>query len=398
LTTPKLLLPELVVGQAGKELTHNQALAILDQLTQPIVVDKDLAAPPGSPANGSMYIVAAAATGLWVGQSGKLAVWLTTVAAWTFITPANGWSVWVNDESERYERVSGSWVVASAGANSAALDGLTGAADRKPYFTGLGTMALAVYTAAARTLDAAIDAAAQRTVLGLGTAAVATAQTSTTDATAGRLLAVGAFGYGATIAPAVSAISTDLNLVLTSGIYRIVGAETNAPMTPVAGHILEVLAWNGGTVYQNYYGLNGQRRFTRTVGQAWVELFTSVGVNTVNVDTGSTGYGTGAGGTVTQATSKSTAVTLNKPSGRITLNAASLAANTAVSFTLTNSRIGATDTLPVSINGGATAGAYVVQVDAVAAGSCTVSIRNMTAGALAEAIVIQFNLIKGAIA
>ena len=111
MTTPKLQMPELVVGQAGKELTHNQALAVLDQLAQAVVVDKDLAAPPGSPANGSMYIVAAGATDAWAGQSGKLAYWLTTVAAWTFITPADGWSAWVTDEAVRYERKAGTWVV-----------------------------------------------------------------------------------------------------------------------------------------------------------------------------------------------------------------------------------------------------------------------------------------------
>jgi hypothetical protein len=57
-----------------------------------------------------MYIVAAAATGAWSGQSGKLAVWLTAVAAWTFITPSNGWSAWVTDEAKRYERKAGEWV------------------------------------------------------------------------------------------------------------------------------------------------------------------------------------------------------------------------------------------------------------------------------------------------
>lgn len=119
MTTPKLQMPELVVGQAGKELTHNQALAVLDQLAQSVVVDKDLTAPPGSPANGSMYIVAAGATGAWAGQSGKLAYWLTTVAAWTFITPADGWSVWVTDEAVRYERKSGAWVVVASGSGAA---------------------------------------------------------------------------------------------------------------------------------------------------------------------------------------------------------------------------------------------------------------------------------------
>lgn len=119
MTTPKLQMPELVVGQAGKELTHNQALAVLDQLAQAVVVDKDLTAPPGSPANGSMYIVAAGATGAWSGMSGKLAYWLTTVSAWTFITPADGWSVWVTDEAKRYELLAGVWtIVAAAGGGS----------------------------------------------------------------------------------------------------------------------------------------------------------------------------------------------------------------------------------------------------------------------------------------
>lgn len=116
MTTPKLQMPELVVGQAGKELTHNQALAVLDQLAQPVVLDKDLTAPPGSPANGAMYIVAASATGAWAGQSGKLAYWLTSVAAWSFITPYDGWSVWVADEAARYERSAGVWSVVSGGA------------------------------------------------------------------------------------------------------------------------------------------------------------------------------------------------------------------------------------------------------------------------------------------
>lgn len=115
MTTPKLVMPELSVSQASKEITHNQALAILDQISQATVVDKDLTAPPGSPANGSLYIVAAGATGAWTGQSGKLAFWLTSVAAWTFITPTNGWSVWVTDESVRYEMKSGVWVVMSTG-------------------------------------------------------------------------------------------------------------------------------------------------------------------------------------------------------------------------------------------------------------------------------------------
>jgi hypothetical protein len=106
------------------------------------------------------------------------------------------------------------------------------------------------------------------------------------------------------------------------------------------------------------------------------------------------GYSTGTGGTVTQASSKSTGVTLNKRCGQITMNNASLSAAAEVSFTLTNSVISATDVVYVCIASGATAGAYNVQVDAVAAGSCRISLGNMSSGSLGEAIVLNFVVIK----
>jgi hypothetical protein len=106
------------------------------------------------------------------------------------------------------------------------------------------------------------------------------------------------------------------------------------------------------------------------------------------------GYGTGAGGTVTQATSKSTGATLNTVCGAITMNNASLAAATPVSFTLTNSAIAATDVVQAVIKSGATAGAYDLTVDAVAAGSCQITLYNRTAGALGEAVVINFAVTK----
>lgn len=107
------------------------------------------------------------------------------------------------------------------------------------------------------------------------------------------------------------------------------------------------------------------------------------------------GYSTGTGGAVTQITSKATGVTLNKRCGQITLNNAALAAAAEVSFTFTNSVIAATDVVYVCISSGATAGAYNVQVDAVAAGSCRISVGNMNAGSLGEAIVLNFVVIKG---
>lgn len=108
------------------------------------------------------------------------------------------------------------------------------------------------------------------------------------------------------------------------------------------------------------------------------------------------GYSAAAQGTATQATSKSTAVTINASAGQITMNNANLATVTTVSFTLNNSFIGAKDTLVVCIASGATVGAYLVYVSNLAAGSATISLRNFTAGTLGEAVVVNFAVIHGA--
>lgn len=107
------------------------------------------------------------------------------------------------------------------------------------------------------------------------------------------------------------------------------------------------------------------------------------------------GYASGAQGTVTQATDKSTGVTLNKSAGRITMNAASLAANTAVSFTLTNSLISTNDAIIINVSGGGTAAAYTTYVSSMTAGSAVITLRNMTGGALAEAVILNFAIIHG---
>jgi hypothetical protein len=122
-----------------------------------------------------------------------------------------------------------------------------------------------------------------------------------------------------------------------------------------------------------------------------------VDANFTNLNTDKAGYITGEGGAVTQLTSKATAVTLDKKCGQITMNAASLAANTTVTFTLTNSTIAATDLLVLNHDAGGTAGSYLLNAQA-AAGSASINVRNVTAGALAEAIVIGFAVIKAVIA
>ena len=83
-------------GQAQKHVTHNEALRLLDGLVQLSVLDRDLTAPPGSPADGDRYIVASGATGDWAGWDLNVALW--TDGAWLRLPPRTGWRAWVEDE------------------------------------------------------------------------------------------------------------------------------------------------------------------------------------------------------------------------------------------------------------------------------------------------------------
>jgi len=131
---------------------------------------------------------------------------------------------------------------------------------------------------------------------------------------------------------------------------------------------------------------------TPVIGAATGTSLSTTG-NQVISSTGKQGYATGAGGTVTQATSKATGVTLSKSTGQITLNAAALASDTTISFTLTNTVIEAGDILIMNHISAGTAGSYLLNAQS-AAGSASINVRNITAGSLSEAIVIAFAVIK----
>jgi len=108
------------------------------------------------------------------------------------------------------------------------------------------------------------------------------------------------------------------------------------------------------------------------------------------------GYSAAAQGAVTQLTDKTTAVTLNKSAGRITMNNAALAGNTAVSFTLNNSLLSGNDTVIVCISGGATTGAYTSYVTSLTTGSAILTLRNLTGTSYSEAVILNFAIIHGA--
>lgn len=107
-TTPNLQLPYLIAAQAQKHVTHNEALRALDALLHLSVIDRDLAAPPASPADGDRYVVAAGATGAWSGKSGSVAAFQD--GAWAFYQPRTGWICFVADEAAMLAWSGWAWV------------------------------------------------------------------------------------------------------------------------------------------------------------------------------------------------------------------------------------------------------------------------------------------------
>lgn len=132
-----------------------------------------------------------------------------------------------------------------------------------------------------------------------------------------------------------------------------------------------------------YYGLKTEKSISTTSGI------------TSSSATAGVGYATGAGGAVTQITSRSTGVTVNALSGAITTDATSLAAGAEATFTVTNSAVAVGDVVAVSARSGQTAGTSVPIVTAVAAGSFNITLTNLHAStADTGAMIINFAVIK----
>ena len=119
-STTHLLLPYLIAAQAQKHVTHNEALRALDCLVQLAVLDRDLTAAPASPTEGARYIIAPAATGIWLGQVGSIAAFQD--GAWAFHVPREGWLVWIADEDQLVVWDGAAWVSAIAGGVAGAVN------------------------------------------------------------------------------------------------------------------------------------------------------------------------------------------------------------------------------------------------------------------------------------
>ncbi len=114
--TPNLELPIIEAAQAQKHVTHNEALRALDAIVQLGVVTAGLTAPPADPDEGSRYIVATSATGVWAGKDGVIAAYQD--GAWAFHTPKVGWLAWVGDEEEIHVFDGADWIAYASGLTS----------------------------------------------------------------------------------------------------------------------------------------------------------------------------------------------------------------------------------------------------------------------------------------
>jgi hypothetical protein len=143
----------------------------------------------------------------------------------------------------------------------------------------------------------------------------------------------------------------------------------------------------------NGIGSGSNALTTPVLGNATATTLTASGSIKSSSSSG-IGYSTGAGSTVTQATSKSTGVTINYISGQITTSNAALTAGSEVVFTVTNSAIASTDVVIINHASGGTAGSYSVEIAGIATGSFGVCISNLSTSNRSEAITLNYAIIK----
>jgi hypothetical protein len=190
--------------------------------------------------------------------------------------------------------------------------------------------------------------------------------------------------------PTSGTLTNCTGLPIATGVSNLGTGVATFLTTPSSANLLAALTDETGTGANVF--ANTPTLVTPVIGAATGTSLSTTG-NQVITSTGKHGYATGAGGVVTQLTDKTTAVTLSKSTGQITLAAAALAASTTVSFTLTNTVIEAGDILIMNHISGGTAGSYLLNAQS-AAGSASINVRNISLGSLSEAIVIAFAVIK----
>ena len=154
----------------------------------------------------------------------------------------------------------------------------------------------------------------------------------------------------------------------------------------------DIIYYDGSAWSRLAAGTSGNFLKTQGAGAnpTWASDLTIVG-------SGAVGYATGSGGTVTQATSNTTGVTLNKTNGQIVMFSGSVGAGQSVVFTVTNSTVAATDNVIVTIASGgnhSSNSGWVCGVNSTAAGSFQVYVYNKGTIGGSTTLTLNFAVIK----
>ena len=120
--SPRLDLPYIQPSQAQKHVTHNEAIELLDVLTQMRLEDVEVDTPPSSPNDGQAWGVSSSPSGAWIGQAGAIASWRNN--GWLFAQPIEGWVAWVGTQGRLYQFVGSTWTLLVANADLNNVSGL----------------------------------------------------------------------------------------------------------------------------------------------------------------------------------------------------------------------------------------------------------------------------------
>jgi hypothetical protein len=269
LTSPKFNLYDLSDGQAGKEPLINANNRVIEALAQGSVIDKDLTAPPGGESDGDTYIVGGSATGAWSGKDDDIAIYCSPISSYLYVTPDEGWFVWVKDENLRYRYTGSAWEATEQLLNNLSASAAPTVNDDADAGYSVGSIWIdTTADESYRCVDSSVGSAdwinTTLTTDELGTAALEDKQTSAYDDTASRILALsgtaGSFGLGASILTAIA----DLNSPTTTRFDKIINTTSNRP-------------FNFGVCLSIAYDANNMAQFAMETGgsEVWYRRKTS---------------------------------------------------------------------------------------------------------------------------
>jgi hypothetical protein len=154
-TSPRLMLPLLAAGQAQKEVTHNEALTLLDMVVQPVIEAAGIETPPAAPEPGQTWIVGNAPSGAWAGHAGHLAGW--SEGGWRFVAPQPGMTAWIREAAMQAHWSGTTWLVGQITGARVMINGQQVVGPRQPAIAdpaGGTTVDIAARTAVAAVLHA----------------------------------------------------------------------------------------------------------------------------------------------------------------------------------------------------------------------------------------------------